>query len=388
MTENRGPIAAVGRACFRNRWWVLAIWVVLAVAGVMASGRVFNGLSTEPGANQLESVQAYNVLQDQSKVGDQITGEVTGVDPAAASTKSAVTAAATDLAALPGVHSVATPFGTGGTSLIARDGSGLLVDVTLNDLSDKAEQTAVDAVNHRLDTLQASLRSGGATHATIARGGSAILNQQVNDQVEHDLGLAEELSLPITLVVLIFVFGGLVAAGLPIIAAILSVFGAMLALLGFEKITTIDQNATIVVTLLGLGLSIDYGLLLVARYREELAAGFEGADAVGRAWATAGRTILFSALTVAGSLAGLTVFGVTSMTALGTAGVSIAAIAMLVSLTATAAMLGIARKRIKAARRRVRTDDETGFFAGLARVVQRRPIVTVVATAAVLLIMG
>ena len=393
MTENRGPIAAVGRACFRHRWWVVAVWVILAVAGVMASGRVFNGLSSEPGANQLESVQAYTVLQDHSTVGDEVIGEVTGVDPKAAGTATAVTAAATDLATVPGVQNVATPFTPSlpaavRSALIAHTGSGLLVEVTLTNLSDDAETTAVDAINHRLDSLQTALRAGGAPQADIARGGSAILNQQVNHQVEHDLGLAEELSLPITLVLLIFVFGGLIAAGLPIIAAILSVFGAMLALLGFEHITTIDQNATIVVTLLGLGLSIDYGLLLVARYREELAAGAEPAEAVGRAWASAGRTILFSALTVAGSLAGLTVFGVTSMTALGTAGVSIAGIAMLVSLTATAALLGLARKRIKPAKKAINTDDDSGFFAGLAHVVQRRPVVTVVVTAAVLLAMA
>jgi RND superfamily putative drug exporter len=219
----------------------------------------------------------------------------------------------------------------------------------------------------------------------VLLGGGEIMGEQVGTQVEKDLGLAETLSLPITLVVLIFVFGGVIAAGLPVIGAIASVFGAMAALYGFEYFTDLDQNATIVVTLLGLGLAIDYGLLLVSRYREELRRG-DGPDAaLIRTWSSAGRTIVFSALTVAGSLCGLLVFDMISMTALGVAGVSIAVITMTASLTLTAALLGFARKRIRPSRRRAAQNDDTGFFAGLARAVQRRPVVVAVVTAVLLI---
>jgi putative drug exporter of the RND superfamily len=159
-------------------------------------------------------------------------------------------------------------------------------------------------------------------------------------------------------------------------------------LLVFSKLTTLDSDAVTVITLLGLGLSIDYGLLLVARYRDELAAGHEPIDAVGRAWATAGRTIVFSGLTVAAALSGMLVFGVTALSALGAAGVSITLVAMLVSLTFTAAMLRIAGKRVRPSKRSAHRVDGRGFFAALARVVQRRPLVTALATGLVLIAAG
>ncbi|HEY3008518.1 MAG TPA: MMPL family transporter [Micromonosporaceae bacterium] len=399
-TMGRGLIAGIGRLCFRRRWWICAAWLVIAVAGFLSAGRVFAGLSNEPGGASLESVRGANVLTNESQVGDSVVGEVVSVDPRAGAVRAAVVAAATDIAQIPGVRGVATPYDPGlsdarATALISHDGTGLLLDVTLRRLADDPERAAVSAVTDRLDALQTALRRDAAQpQARVLVGGGAVLGQQVNAQVQSDLSRAEELSLPITLVVLMFVFGGVIAAGLPVVAAILSVFAAMAALLGFEQLTDLDENATIVVTLLGLGLSIDYGLLLVARYREELGRGHAPEVAIGRAWSSAGRTVLFSALTVAGSLCGLALFGVTSMTALAVAGVSIAIVAMTVALTATAALLGLAHKRIRpsrrAARRIARFGDagEAGFFAWLSRAVQRRPLVTALVTAAALLAAG
>jgi RND superfamily putative drug exporter len=376
---------------------VLVAWLAIAVGGFFASGSVFSGLNSSSGGNSLESVQAYNILDKQSQVGDDVLGEVTGVDPKSDAVRSAVLSTANQIKTIKGVRSVATPYDDGipaaqAAALTADDGSGVLVHVTLDRFADNAdlsEDDVTDAVTTQMKSLESTLRSA-APPARVLVGGGAVMGTQVNDQVEHDLSLAEELSLPITLVVLIFVFGGIIAAGLPVLAAILSVFAAMLALFGFEHVTDLDQNATIVVTLLGLGLSIDYGLLLVARYREELGRGNDSETALGRAWASAGRTILFSALTVAGSLCGLVVFGVTSMTALGVAGVSIACIAMLVALTATAALIGLGRKRIRPSKRAraARVDDDRGFFARLAKIVQARPVVTVIVTAGVLLAAG
>jgi RND superfamily putative drug exporter len=391
----RGALATIGRYCFRHRWLLLIVWLAVAAGGFLASGPVSNALSNQPGAHSLESVQGDTILSDQSQVGPTVLGEITGVDPHDNAIRAGVRSAAVTLSRTAGVRSVATPYDAGqqpaqAKRLLASDGHGLLVAVTLERLDDKRQEAAVAAVSKQLDALGSSLRAR-APNARVLLGGGPIENDQINHQVDHDLSRAETISLPITLVVLVFVFGGIIAAGIPVIAALLSVFAGMLALLGFEQITDIDQNATIVVTLLGLGLSIDYGLLLVARYREERARGFQPEQAVGRAWATAGRTILFSALTVAGSLCGLCVFGVTSMTALGVAGVSIAAVAMLAALTGTAAMLGLAGKRIRPSRRAARraasraTTDDRGFFAGLARGVQRRPLVTAIGTAVVLI---
>jgi RND superfamily putative drug exporter len=209
------------------------------------------------------------------------------------------------------------------------------------------------------------------------------------------------------LLVLVVVFGGLVAAGLPVLTAAVSVAAAMAVMLGFSTFTNVDQDGVTVVTLLGLGLSVDYGLLLVARYREELLRGWSAAAsdkqalqqlrelAMARAWATAGRTILFSALTVAAALSGLLMFNLPAMTALGAAGVSIALVAVLASITFTAGLMGLLRRRIRPTRREIRRaaassseSTERGFFVRLSRLVQRRPLLVALATAAVLVTAG
>ena len=215
-----------------------------------------------------------------------------------------------------------------------------------------ARNTAADAIADAAARLAGELRAAGRP-ARVEVGGGPVLNRQANQAVQEDLQRAETISLPLTLVVLVFVFGGLVAAGLPVLAAVVSVAAAMGVLLGFSTFTDVDPNGVTVVTLLGLGLSVDYGLLLVARYREELSGGVTPPEAVARAWATAGRTILFSALTVAAALAGLLMFDLPRATALGAAGVLDRAwSAMLAALTFTAALIGLTAPLGQAVRRR------------------------------------
>jgi RND superfamily putative drug exporter len=378
---------------------VVAIWLAVVVGGGLASGPVFNGLGGDDGPKSLESVQAGNVLNAGSRDGGTVTAVVDRVDPRDSAVRRDVQANAVDLATVPGVTKVITPYDAGlppatGAALTARDGRGLLVQVKLADRPGDETDATLDTLSARLHALSATLARDGQPGATVQVGGDPVLNREADQQSQADLSKAEELSLPITLVILIFVFGGLIAAAAPVLAAVVSVLSAMAGLFVFAQFTDLDSNAVTVVTLLGLGLSIDYGLLLIGRYREELAAGHRPEVAVGRAWSTAGRTILFSALTVAAALTGLLMFGITALSALGAAGVSIALVALLVALTFTAAMLGFARNRIRpskrAARRAQRYGDaaEVGFFARLARVVQRRPLVTTLAVGAALIAAG
>src|SRR6266545_1772156 len=297
-----GMVARVGQWCFRRRWWVVAIWVLAVVGGVFAAGPVFRGLTGGGGPSSMESIQANQVLSGNTNMGGMVTAVIDGIDPKA----------------------------------------GAVTD------------TAAAAVGTRLHKLGDALVSAGQTGAQVRVGGGAALGQQVNDAVQKDLARAEEISLPITLVVLVFVFGGLIAAGLPVLAAIVSAASVMTVLLGFATFPDLDNNTVTAVSLLAVGLSIDYGLLLVGRYREELGRGHEPEVAIARAWTTAGRTIFFSALTVAAAMTGLLLTGLTGLSALGAAGVSIALVAMLVSLTFTAAMIGLARRRIKPSKRAAR----------------------------------
>jgi RND superfamily putative drug exporter len=394
-----GPMARVGRWCFRRRWWVLLIWVIAVGSGVVSAGSVFNGLADSNNPRRVESVEAYDVLNSGSNNGGQVVGLIDRVDPGSGAVRDAVDRVAADLAARPDVKDVRSPFTPGlrpaqADAFRSTDGQALTVVVRLVKLERGDRNAAADAIGERLHRLADDLRTAGQPDARVRVGGGPVLNREANQTVKQDLALAEDISLPITLVVLVIVFGGLVAAGVPVLAALVSVASAMVLLLGFSKVTDLDSNVVTVVTLLGLGLSIDYGLLLVGRYREEIGSGFDPEEAVGRAWATAGRTILFSALTVAAALAGLLAFELRGLSALGAAGVSIAIVSMLTSLTFTAALLGIARRWIKPSKRAIRRlarygdAAEIGFFARLSRLVQRRPALVAVSTAALLLLAG
>ncbi len=387
-------LARVGRWCFHRRWTVLAIWIIAVVGGVIAAGPVFASLNDGNGPKSLESVQASNLIDANSTSAGTLDGVVSGVNPTSASVRTVVLAAAAQIRQIPGVQSVATPYDAGlsaadAANLTSSKHDGVLIEAKLKNVDDDAVDAAAGTFSTRMHAVPAALSAAGVAHATVLVGGGPLVNTQADAQAQKDLSGAEELSLPITLVILAFVFGGIIAAGLPVLAAIVSIAGSMGVLLVFSKLTNLDQNTVTVITLLGLGLSIDYGLLLVARYRDELRAGFAPADAVSRAWATAGRTIVFSALTVAASMCGMLVFGVTALSALGAAGVSIALVAMLVSLTLTGGLLGFVHRRVKPVEAgRPSPIDGSGFFGGLAALVQRRPLLTALGTGAALLAAG
>ncbi|GIJ51135.1 putative membrane protein [Virgisporangium aliadipatigenens] len=385
-----GAIAGVGRWCFRHRWWVLLIWVLAVGAGGASAGAVFDRLVGDNNPRGVESIEAFDVLGAGNESGGTVVALVDGVDAASAPVRNVVSLFAEDLRTDPAVKEVAHPFdgSPAAPAMIARDGRALLISVVLKPAEDdRVKGETIDGLTGRLDGIAAKLRAAGQPDAKIKVGGNTVLNREVNQTVQVDLQRAEIISLPVTLLVLVVVFGGLVAAGLPVLTAAFSVAAAMTVLLGFSYLTDLDQNVVTVVTLMGLGLSIDYGLLLVARFREERGAGFDPEEATARAWATAGRTIMFSALTVAAALAGLLMFDISALAALGAAGVSIALMAMVTSLTFTAALLAFARNRIKPAAASKDSDDH-GFFARLSGFVQRRPWPVALLTAAALIAMG
>ncbi|WP_432839081.1 MMPL family transporter [Dactylosporangium sp. CA-092794] len=385
-------VARIGRYCFRHRWAVIGVWLVVVVLGGLAFGPVFGAIADASNPKHVEAIDGLDAVATGNDSTGTVIGLISGVDPQAAGVRAVVEAGAKDAQGLPGVRGVATPYSAGpqqAPAYLATDGHGLLVVVTLAKLDRSDRDSVIDGVRDRLHRLDGDLAAAGVPDATVEVGGNPVLNAELRDGQQADLGRAEVISLPLTLVVLVFVFGGLVAAGLPVLAAAVSVAAAMPLLWVFSRVTDLDQNVVTVVTLLGLGLSIDYGLLLVARYREEVAAGFEPAEAVGRAWATAGRTIFFSALTVAAALSGLMMFSIHQLSALGAGGVSIAVVAMLSALTFTSALIGVLHRRIRPSKRAARADgDERGFFAGLSRGVQRRPVLIAVGTAALLLAAG
>lgn len=366
---------AIGRFCVRRRWLVLLGWVLLVAAGVAAGGPVFAGLESSRASGHLESIQAYDLIGDNATYGGRVLGLVDDLridDPAA---KVAILRAARDVAALPHVGRVVDPYAAPDAGLIAADRRGGVVVVDLQrDLSGRDFDDAIDAAGARLRALAVEIPG-----SSVKIGGNPLINREINEQVRRDTERAEYVSLPITLVVMVGIFGGLLAALLPLLGALAAVGGAFLCLLGFATFLTLDPNTVPVVTLLGLGISIDYALLIVSRFREERAAGADVPAAVERTATTAGRTITFSALTVAVSLSALLIFDDPTFRAIGAAGVAVVVVALLAALTLVPALLAIAGGRIRVT---CGLAPEHGFFSRLAAGVQRRawPVAIVVGT--------
>ena len=239
-------------------------------------------------------------------------------------------------------------------------------------------------VNERVGELSDFARSGEGV--TVAIGGYAEVFREVGHTIEDDLVRAETIALPVTLILLLLVFGSVVSASLPLAIGALSVVGTLAVLRLLSMVTEVSIFSLNLATALGLGLAIDYSLFVVSRYREELRAGHAPNDAVVRTVRTAGRTVAFSAVTVAASLCALLVFPLAFLRSFAYAGVAVAFLAGLFSVVVLPAILAALGTRVDSLtifRRSTQQADE-GFWHRVAIVVMRRPVV--VATSAILLL--
>jgi RND superfamily putative drug exporter len=229
-------------------------------------------------------------------------------------------------------------------------------------------------------------------------GGPTTVNRDIQDRVSADIARAESISMPVLLVLLLVVFGSLAAASLPLAVGAVAILGAFTALRGFTFLTDVSIFSVNVVTILGLGLAIDYGLFMVSRFREEVRRQPSVEDAVARTMATAGRTVAVSGVTVALSLAGLLLFPQVFLRSMGLGGMAAVLIAMSAALTVLPALLGLLGPRVDAlsvrrlARRVLRRPEPTaapedgrGVWYRVARSVMRRPVLVTVAVVALLL---
>ena len=220
-------------------------------------------------------------------------------------------------------------------------------------------------------------------------GGPAAINADVTNQVGSDIGRAEMYSMPILLILLIFVFRSVIAATTPLLVGGLAILGAFTVTRLITYATEVSIFAINMITLIGLGMAIDYALFVVSRFREELAAGRDVPDAVSRTMLTAGRTVAVSGLTVAIALSSLLLFPQVFLRSMGYGGMAAVLVAMLASLTVLPALLAILGPRVNALRvplgRRKAADAAEGqTWARIAHAVMRRPVPVVVGTLLVL----
>jgi RND superfamily putative drug exporter len=410
-------LTRLARLCYRYRFVVLAGWALVFVAGIALGGAVTERLSGGRGSNGWESVRGYRVLGDNAQYGTRLAAIIDNVPATDPTLIEVVTRVRTDLLARPDVGRVLDPYGpalgAAARALVATNGRAVMMTVDLKrGLDDAARDRAIGEVETVLRGMVGAA-PGAVPGATVTVGGDRLLQDEVNQQTSKDTQLGEAVALPLTLIVMVLIFGGFLAAGVPLIGALVAISGGLLSLYGFSEFMDLEPSVLSVTTVLGLGLAIDYSLLMVSRFREERAAGLTAAEAIERTAATAGRTIVFSACIVGISISGLFVFPSPIFRAIAAAGSSVVAVSLLIALTLTPALLGLLHRRIKIpppppgkhrGRRPVTGADHRasaprpepavevasgpapneGFFATLARAVQRRAIAVTIVVGVIL----
>ncbi len=371
-------LSTLARAATRRALTVMLLWGLFLLLGFGLGTGVFGKLSDDvPDVPGTESEVAAEYLDDVDPSGASITAVVEATAVGAPEVRAEVGRAVADLRRTAGVAAVPDPYATRG--LIAGDGRALIVPVEFEGgLGDEAEEDAVEAAAGRLHAIDAS-----AVHVS----GGPLLGDQLGERAQQDVAHAEMISLPVVLVLLLVVFGGLRAAGLPLLIAVAGIAGAFLGLFAFSQFTDISVYAIQVTTMLGLGLAVDYALLMLVRFREELREAGDVVEAVHRTVAVAGRTVLFSGLTVAVSLTGLLVFPSTFLRSMGLAVAAVVVVDMLAALTLLPALLTRFGGRIAPAE--VRPEGEEGrLFARLARFAARRRLAVLAVVVPALLVLA
>jgi len=318
--------ATVARFCVRRRRWVLAAWVLLFVAGIVIGSQVFHRLKDSNGSPGSESVEGASIMTKGAATGPSAVVLVKGPPMAAASTHASVQALTARLQRLPDVTGAVNAYTSPDPMLRAPNGHASLTVAWVSKNTPMMTQVmAVDAMR--------SAARGAVPGARVQVGGDVAVMRDSMVASQNDLFKGEAIALPILLIALFFIFGGLRAALLPIAAALATTAGVLILLLGMTHVTDVATYAVDVITLFGLALAVDYSLLMVNRFREARAAGAEVPGAVEFTAATAGRTVTFSALTVAAALSGLFAFGDPTFTSVAVGGIATVLVALAAALT-------------------------------------------------------
>ncbi|MGI9005708.1 MAG: MMPL family transporter [Streptosporangiaceae bacterium] len=378
-----------GRVVYRRRRLVLVIAGVAMVAaavwgtGVFARLQSAGGFSAPGSQSQREADLATRTFGRDS--GDVVvlyaargTGRITA-DPAA---RRAVTRT---LASLPAkdVASYATYWSARSPRFVSQDGRSTYAVIQLRGRTDALRVTAYDAIKGDLAAPGLTTQVGGVTPTEAA----------INHEVTGDIGRAEGISMPVLLILLLVIFGGLAAASLPLAIGGIGILGSFTALRLLTLATPVSIYSVNITTILGLGLAIDYGLFVVGRFREELNKTGSTQDALARTMATAGRTVAVSGVTVAVALASLMLFPEVFLRSMGYGGVATVFVDMLAALTVLPALLAVLGPRVNALRvrrsaGRPKPAEQAGGWYRIAHSVMRRPAVYAVVIVVFLLALG
>ena len=380
--------ATWGRLVYRFRWSVLILSVLSLVGAAVLMG--YGGtLEAEDLPSRTEAGRANQLIEDELPIGAPSFTLVFGSDILEATDEAfreEVERALEPLRDEPRVVDIRTTYDDGedpaslNKEMVSRDGRHTFAVVELEEASDAEMREAYPELRDqvRSDSLE------------VLSAGELPLNQDFDETAESDLLRAEVVSLPLALVLLLIVFGSVVAAGMPLGVGALAVFGGFVGTLLLGRVMDVSVYATNIVTMIGLGVAIDYSLFVVSRFREEIQLR-PVPEALSHTMATAGRAIAFSGLTVAIGLLGLLFFDLYGINSMGVAGTIVVALSVLYGLTFLPALLAILGPKVNALRLPfVRPERRTGhgLWRRLSRAVMARPWQVLLPVVVVLVLLG
>jgi uncharacterized membrane protein YdfJ with MMPL/SSD domain len=359
---------------------------VLFVLGVLLGGPVTGALSSggfdDPHSQAAQADDRVIAVTDVPHDSAVVVLVRAGTRVTSGTGRALVTAVADDLRHEPQVAQVVDPVSQPAPQLVSKDGRSAYVVASVTQHPSKNE-----------DVGKQIAANVTARFPLAVVGGPLVASTQVQDQVAKDLGRAELIAAAILFLVLVLVLRGVVVALLPLAAGGLSILTTFIGLRAVNSATSLSIFALNIVTGLGLGLAIDYGLLIVNRYREEAIDHGYGSVALRRTLATAGRTVIFSSLTVAAAVSSLLVFPQKFLYSMGAGGVIVTLVSAAVALTLTPALLAVLGPRVETLgwyrieRAKLERERE-GAWHRLSQWVMCRPVTVAAVTGAVMILLG
>lgn len=373
-----GAFSRLGLFVARHKWSILVVYVVTAVVFGVFGVQVFGNMKSEgfvdPGG---EAARAAATLEEDFGVTGPAVVLLVQVPTDVDADAPAATALLEQVSQVPGVERVDSYWSTGVPQLRGEDGrtaQAFVSAVPGTDLEQLSSDIVEDFTGQQGDLI-------------VYAFGGEVIGSAFTETISGDLARAEGVAVPLIVILLIFVLGSVVAAGLPFLVAIGTILGSFLALYVISLFTDVSVFSINLVTGLGLALGIDYALLIINRFREELGKGASVPDAVAATVNTAGKTVFVSGITVAVALAALLFFPQYFLRSFAYAGISVSVLAVIGALTAIPALLAILGTRINKwkVRRGDLTPKDDGAWARVARFVMRRPWPVLLASVALLL---
>ncbi|QPZ37716.1 MMPL family transporter [Paramicrobacterium chengjingii] len=376
---------SLGRAMHRTRKTVIGVWILLLAmlgAGALLFSQDMDNSISIPGT---ESQQALDSLGATFPQVSGSSAQIIIVAPDGEKVTDADITAPVDeaidtLSDIDHVDSAVSPYDDTVSGSINEAEDAALIQVQLDGSTFAIPDSTKAALEDAVQDLGASLPDGAETSL-----GGELFSQEM-----PEISLVEGIGVIVALLVLVLTFGSFLAAGMPLITAMVAVGASMSLILGATAFTSITSTTPMLALMLGLAVGIDYALFIISRHRDQLRDGLDVDESIARSVATAGSAVVFAGLTVIIALLGLGVAGIPFLTVMGVAAALGVGIAVVVSLTLLPALLAISGERLRPKRKKSAVDEGTAtarpnrFFLGWVRTVTKRPLVTIIAVVAVL----